>query len=787
MTQHSFVLNAKRGEIPYASVLAMAAGGFNPELSVSFSNGTQPGINILPQRIEVSIDEVLTLCERVVDGFLRDEEVLFRVKMSESGTIFEKRITAADVALWSLIAKSPSLQEKYPGLFDAVLKDSRFTPAHMMVGKFFDEIGKPQLKGKQKDEGKFVELPGAEKGKVVVRFPPEASGYLHIGHAKAALLNQYYQQTFEGELIMRFDDTNPAKENVHFEKVIKEDLTLLNVIPQRWTHSSDYFEVMMDMCERLLVEGKAYVDDTDMETMRKEREERIASKNRCSSPETNVDLWEEMKRGSERGMQCCVRIKIDFKSPNGALRDPTIYRCKPEDHVRTGVKYKVYPTYDFACPIVDSLEGVTHALRTTEYHDRDDQYYFICDSLGLRKPHIWSYSRLNMTNTVMSKRKLTWFVDQGLVEGWDDPRLPTVRGVMRHGMTVEGLRQFIIAQGGSRSVVMMEWDKIWSFNKKVIDPIAPRYTALESTSLVPVYISTPVIVEEVHVPLHPKNSDVGKKTIWRSSNLLVEQIDALEMKSGDTVTFVNWGNINIVSIERTEVAVKQIHAVLDLANQHFTKMLGEPALRNVKKGDIIQIQRKGFYICDHAYQEKSEYSGVESPLLLIYIPDGHVKDVSSRVKQEKNAQICGAKQPLVDSSLSSCKSSEIYALYEEIQAQGELVRTEKAKSAKSEASIAAIAKLLELKKVYKERTGQEYKPGQAPVPTSPLPSSNNLSEALRLYEEIQAQGELVRTEKAKNAKSEVSMAAIAKLLELKKLYKEKTGQEYKAGQPPSSF
>lgn len=347
----------------------------------------------------------------------------------------------------------------------------------------------------------------------------------------------------------------------------------------------------------------------------------------------------------------------------------------------------VYPTYDFACPIVDSLEGVTHALRTTEYHDRDDQYYFICDALNLRKPHIWSYSRLNMTNTVMSKRKLTWFVDQGLVEGWDDPRLPTVRGVMRRGMTVEGLRQFIIAQGGSRSVVMMEWDKIWSFNKKVIDPIAPRYTALESASLVPVYISTPVIVEEVQVPLHPKNSDVGKKTIWRSSKLLVEQVDAVEMKSGDTVTFVNWGNVNIVSIERTEVAVKQIHAVLDLANQdfkktlkvtwiaqtessvatcipvvavdydhiidkavigkdedwkhfinydsvHFTKMLGEPALRNVKKGDIIQIQRKGFYICDHTYQEKSEYSDVESPLLLIYIPDGHVKDVSSKGKQK---------------------------------------------------------------------------------------------------------------------------------------------------------
>ena len=132
--------------------------------------------------------------------------------------------------------------------------------------------------------------------------------------------------------------------------------------------------------------------------------------------------------------------------------------------------HRVYPTYDFACPIVDSIEGVTHALRTTEYHDRDDQYYWFIEALSLRKPYIWEYARLNMTNTVLSKRKLTWFVQNGHVDGWDDPRFPTVRGVLRHGMTVEGLKQFIIAQGSSRSVVQMEWDKIWSNNKKVIDP-----------------------------------------------------------------------------------------------------------------------------------------------------------------------------------------------------------------------------------------------------------------------------------------------------------------------------
>ncbi|KAE9556294.1 hypothetical protein FO519_000477 [Halicephalobus sp. NKZ332] len=520
-------------------------------------------------------------------------------------------------------------------------------------------------KGKQQteDRGKFVDLPGAVKGEVVVRFPPEASGYLHIGHAKAALLNQYYQQEFEGKLVMRFDDTNPAKENAHYEEVIKEDLVLLGIKPDLWTHSSDSFDLMISYCEQLLTASLAYVDDTDTETMRKEREARVESKNRDNSVSQNFELWEEMKKGSERGQQCCVRTKIDMKSNNGALRDPTIYRCKAESHVRTGDKYKVYPTYDFACPIVDSVEGITHALRTTEYHDRDDQYYWIIDKLGLRKPYIWEYSRLNMTHTVMSKRKLTQLVDDGLVDGWDDPRMPTVRGVLRRGLTIEGLKQFIIAQGGSRTVVLMEWDKLWAFNKKVIDPIAPRYTALEG-QLVPVHVNGQGAATS-EVNLHPKDAAIGQKTIHYGPVVYVEQADADLMKTDDIVTFVNWGNLKLTAVESKDGHVVSINADLDLDNKNFKKTLkvtwladptvdiqivnynpiigkaviekdeewkdfvdrdskhlipmkAEPAVTSIKKGDIIQLQRKSFYICDKAV------NGNE-PLVLIQIPDGQVK------------------------------------------------------------------------------------------------------------------------------------------------------------------
>lgn len=227
------------------------------------------------------------------------------------------------------------------------------------------------------DRGKFVDLPGAEMGKVVVRFPPEASGYLHIGHAKAALLNQHYQLAFNGKLVLRFDDTNPDKEKEDFEHVILEDVAMLGIKPDIYTFTSDSFPLIQDMCERLLRQGDAYVDDTDAETMKKEREARQESKHRNNSVKKNLQMWEEMVKGTDYGLMCCVRAKIDMNSNNGCMRDPTIYRCKIAAHPRQGNRYKVYPTYDFACPIVDSIEGITHALRTTEYHDRDEQFYWV--------------------------------------------------------------------------------------------------------------------------------------------------------------------------------------------------------------------------------------------------------------------------------------------------------------------------------------------------------------------------------------------------------------------------
>lgn len=186
----------------------------------------------------------------------------------------------------------------------------------------------------------------------------------------------------------------------------------MGIKPDRKTYTSDYFDLMLKKAEEMIRSGLAYIDDTNPEQMKKEREERIESSNRSNSMEKNLQMWREMIDGTTKGQTYCLRAKIDMKSDNGAMRDPTIYRCKPQEHPRTGNKYRAYPTYDFACPIVDSIEGITHALRTSEYMDRDIQYYWFCDALKIRKPKIAAYSRLNLMHTVLSKRKLTYFVEQ---------------------------------------------------------------------------------------------------------------------------------------------------------------------------------------------------------------------------------------------------------------------------------------------------------------------------------------------------------------------------------------
>ncbi|KAF6828973.1 glutamyl-tRNA synthetase [Colletotrichum plurivorum] len=515
-------------------------------------------------------------------------------------------------------------------------------------------------------------LQNADQG-VVTRFLPEPSGYLHIGHAKAALLSDYFaHEAYNGKLRLRLDDTNPAKESEEFQDAIIEDLAMMGVTPDAVSYTSDYFDYLYETCIRLIKEGHAYADDTEQEQMRNERTEGIASKCRTRPVEENLRIFtEEMKNGTPEGLKNCIRAKISVDSPNKALRDPVIYRCNVEDkHHRTGDKWKIYPMYDLACPVVDSHEGVTHALRSTEYTDRNPLYQWFIDTLKIRQVYMHDFSRINLVRTFLSKRKLAKIVNQGTVWGWDDPRMPTIRGVRRRGMTIPALREFIIKQGPSRNVVNMDWASFWNTNKKVIDPIAPRHTAILEKDAVKVKVTGPEAPAEPRTedkPKHPKNPAVGTKKVVFANELIVDQADAKSFKKDEEITLMGWGNAFVREVGATDpiadltlelnlkgdfkttekkvtwlstAGTKLVKAelwefdylikkdkleeddVLEEALNPVTSSMEtawcDAGVGELKKDDIIQLERRGFFRVDKGLDEGDK-------VVLFAIPTGKAK------------------------------------------------------------------------------------------------------------------------------------------------------------------
>ena len=471
--------------------------------------------------------------------------------------------------------------------------------------------------------------------------------------------------------VSRFDDTNPSNEKQEFQDAIVEDLALMGIKPNKVSYTSDYFDELYDYCIQMLKNGKAYADDTDKETMATQRFDGLPSKRRDLSPEECLAHFEEMKKGTPEGLRWCIRAKISVDDKNKALRDPVIYRCNPAPHHRTGAKWTIYPTYDFACPVVDSIEGVTHALRTIEYRDRNPQYQWMLDSLNLRTVQVWDFARMNFIRTLLSKRKLTKLVETGVVWGWDDPRFPTIRGIRRRGMTIPALREFILKQGPSKAVTLFDWALIWATNKKYIDPVAPRHTTIFSKDIVKVTVTngpaTPYSEEKAK---HAKNAAVGNKAVFFSSSVVLEQVDAKSFKQDEEITLMNWGNAfvrkittdaatgNITNLEvelnpkgdvkKTEKKVTWLSTegadlvpvelvdfdyllkkdslseddvleeVLNFNTEFREAGVADHNVAQLKVGDIIQFDRKGFYRVDRA-------AAPGAPAVFFNIPTGKAK------------------------------------------------------------------------------------------------------------------------------------------------------------------
>lgn len=423
-----------------------------------------------------------------------------------------------------------------------------------------------------------------------------------------------------------------------------------------FSYTSDHFEEIKDFCEFMLKNNYAYCDKTPQKQMQEERMVGTESAYRNNTVEENFRLWHEMQIGSEEGLQTCVRAKADMKNPNKCMRDFVLYRCVAAEHHRTGTKYKVYPTYDFACPIIDSIEGITHALRTTEFLDRNEQYQWVCAKLGLRCPIIQDFSRLRMQYSLMSKRHLQWFVDNKIVDGWYDPRFPTVQGLMRRGLLIDALKDFIVSQGASRRVNYQEWSKLWALNKQYLEPVSKRFHCVVADHQV--FHLEGIDDKVIEVPLHPKNKAAGTKKVHITKDIIINTNDAEEIKKTNAkkVVLMNIGNFEVKENNvfkylpddndfstplkltwlpadaKQKVTLKYFgqlvtKAILgpdddfrDYVNpnslKQFDAVVQTDFLDYVKQGDIVQLERMGFYFVDKVDSEGC---------VLHYVPEGKKK------------------------------------------------------------------------------------------------------------------------------------------------------------------
>jgi len=374
---------------------------------------------------------------------------------------------------------------------------------------------------------------GKHHGRVATRFPPEPNGYLHIGHAKAICLNFGIARERGGICNLRFDDTNPAKEDIEYVDAIREDVAWLGFRWDAELYASDYFERLYQFAVELIKQGKAYVDSLSADEVRAYRgtltEPGKNSPYRDRSVEENLDLFARMRADEFPDGAHVLRAKIDMASPNFNLRDPTLYRIRHAAHHRTGDTWCIYPMYDYAHPLSDALEGITHSICTLEYEDHRSLYDWLVDNLiEGDKPHQYEFARLNLNYTVMSKRKLLQLVQQGHVSGWNDPRMPTVSGLRRRGYTPESVRDFCARIGVAKKENVIDMAQLEHSVREDLNLRAPRVMTVLRPLKVVITNYPDGQVEELDVINNPEDASAGTRKVPFSRELYIERDDFME-------------------------------------------------------------------------------------------------------------------------------------------------------------------------------------------------------------------------------------------------------------------
>ena len=415
----------------------------------------------------------------------------------------------------------------------------------LSVAQMAEELKEFIFKEK-KEEKKEIELPGAVQGRVVTRFPPEPSGYPHIGHAKAAWLDFEAARRYGGKMLLRFDDTNPEKEKQEYVDALKEGLLWLGIDWSEESYTSDRMEEFYTSADELFVKFSAYVCTCSGEEVKKGREAKKSCDCSARDAEENMALFRKMREGKIEEGEAIVRFRGLMSDENSVMRDPTLFRIIKAPHYRQGEKYKAWPSYDFVAPIMDSLEGVTHAMRTKEYELRNPLYFAILKSLDLRAPRLIEFSRLAIKGAPISKRLIAPLISQGKVQGWDDPRLPTLLALKRRGILPEAVREFVLSFGLSKVESEPGWDSLLSCNRKILDERSMRRF----------FVKNPVKIEvhgapqkEAVLKNHPGKQEMGERRIATSGSFFVGASDLESIPIGETFRLKDLYNLTLVERE----------------------------------------------------------------------------------------------------------------------------------------------------------------------------------------------------------------------------------------------
>ncbi len=476
-----------------------------------------------------------------------DEELLLFIKkvalknaIEHEGKAKVDKVVAKVIALRGDI--KPKIKEYIPTIAKIV---DEVNSLNLNEQKSILEDIAPEMLEKTKVEQKeyrLPPLPDATHGNVVTRFPPEPNGYPHIGHAKAVIIDEEYARMYDGKFILRFDDTNPAKERLEYYDAIMEGLEWLNVKPDIIKNTSDDIEILYRYARMLIEVMGAYVCTCKPEVIKRNRALAVECECRSLSKDAHLERWAKMFN-EYRQNEAILRFMGDMSSSNTVMRDPTLFRIIEHEHPLKGYKYRVWPTYDFASCIEDSIDGVTHAMRSKEYELRNELYYAILDRLGLRKPLVLEFSRLEFEGMPVSKRKIRPLIDKGLVHGWDDPRLPTLKALRRRGITPQAIREFILSLGFTRADTKPPFEALEAINRKIIDPIAVRLNAVIQDDCILLKVND-LRESKVSIRNHPTNKALGVREVKISNEFYIPKSDVLNAV-GKELRLIDLCNVRI--------------------------------------------------------------------------------------------------------------------------------------------------------------------------------------------------------------------------------------------------